>query len=669
MIVLGLSGGFDLLQTDILALNRFAHHDSACALVMNGTVMAAIEEERLNRLKHTNKFPSKAIRACLEQSGLALADVDTVAYNFTQQAVERRIQELSTPLERRCWDAFGLMQYLFARELGWALPRNKLRFVDHHTAHAVSAFALSGFDASLVITLDGYGDGLSGAVFTGTADTTLQRLAAIPESQSLGIYYLRVIAYLGYTLFDEYKVMGLAPYGDPNVYRTLFAAFYSLLPSGRYTLHMDKISSLLTLGPPRRKGEPFTQVHKDIAAALQASLEDIAFHILRECVANTGQTRLCLAGGVVHNCSLTGKLLRSGLFEQIFVQPASHDAGGALGAALDTTWNAVSHRRSVKPLDHVYWGSDIGNATQIEKTLARWQSLLHFSPAPDIASATAELLAAGNVVGWVQGRSEFGPRALGNRSILADPRPESNKDRINAMVKKRESYRPFAPAVLAEEAGGYFEIPTGVEPYCFMTATALVREDKRSLLGATTHVDGTARIQVVTREANSRFWELLHAFKARTGVPVLLNTSFNNNAEPIVDSVEDAVVCFLTTNLDALIVGDFIVRKKALAWDDYLSLKPVLPPYVELRDRVRPASDGSIQHDLSLTSRVDEDFSVEVSERVYAILCAANGKRRLGDLCRELLDADKQAYSTIVDQCLDLWARRLLTLEPSEPLH
>ena len=663
MVVMGLSGGFDLSHTDVLRLNRYAHHDSACALIVDGTVAAAIEEERLNRLKHTNKFPSNAIRACLEQCNLTLADVDMVAYSFSDKAVERRIQDLTTPLERRCWNAFGLFQYLFEREFNWELSRSQLRFVDHHRAHAVSAFSLSGLCTALVVTLDGYGDGLSGTISTG-ADSSLHSLATFPQSQSLGIFYLRVIQYLGYTLFDEYKVMGLAPHGDPCVYQSLFSSFYSLLPNGRYLLHMNELGSLLHLGTPRRKGEPFAQVHKDVAAALQAAVENIAIHVLRDYAARTDERRLCLAGGVAHNCSLAGKLLRSGLFDRLFVQPAAHDAGAALGAALDVACAPPSCRRPIKRLEHVYLGDDVGNTQQIETALKRWEAFVEVSTAPEIADTTAELLANGLAVGWVQGRSEFGPRALGNRSILADPRPVANRDRINAIVKKRESYRPFAPAVLAEDAEAYFEIATNTDDYRFMTATAIVREDKRSLLGATTHVDGTARIQVVTRETNDRFWKLLHAFKARTGVPVLLNTSFNNNAEPIVDSVGDAIVCFLTTDLDVLVVGDCIVQKNVLAWEDYLQLVPVLPRYAEIRECTRTGSDGGISHELSLGRRGDEESSMAVSAPLYEILRSADGKRRLGDLCRELKDSSRQAQSSIVNECRSLWACRLLQLEP-----
>src|SRR5262249_1296171 len=282
-------------------------------------------------------------------------------------------------------------------------------------------------------------------------------------------------------------------------------------------------------------------------ASLQETLEDIAFHTIRYYRQVTGQKRLCLAGGVAHNCTLNGKLLYSGLFDDVFIQPAAHDAGCALGSAMHAYLQAKGSLSRPR-LDHVFWGSDAGADDEIESTLSRWTELVEFEKVDNVAERAAQLLAGGSVIGWVQGRSEFGPRALGNRSILADPRPAENKRVINAMVKKREGYRPFAPSVPEEDAADIF-VPPPMKTAPFMIFVVDVREHQRALLGAVTHVNGSARVQTVSRSTNARYHRLLAEFKALTGVPVLLNTSFNNNAEPIVDSVEDAVVCYLTTGL------------------------------------------------------------------------------------------------------------------------
>jgi carbamoyltransferase len=353
---------------------------------------------------------------------------------------------------------------------------------------------------------------------------------AFPQSKSLGVLYLEAIKYIGYASFDEYKVMGLAPYGDPERFLGLLRTSYALLPDGKYDLALDRIDATLKPAVERRaKGAPITQAHMDLAAGLQSALEEIVLHVLRHHQRASGHRRLCLAGGVAHNCTMNGKIARSGMFEEIFVQPAAHDAGCALGAAL-----AVSVPDGAAPrprrLSSVYWGRDVGDDRAIRAELDRWSPWLTVERSADVARTAASLIAGGAVIGWVQGRSEFGPRALGHRSILADPRPAENKDRINRMVKKREAYRPFAPSVLEERAHEFFVLPQAASTLGFMVIVLEVREDRRELLGAITHVDGTARVQTVSRAASPRYWDVIHAFGELTGVPVLLNTSFNNNA-------------------------------------------------------------------------------------------------------------------------------------------
>jgi carbamoyltransferase len=393
-------------------------------------------------------------------------------------------------------------------------------------------------------------------------------------------------------------------------------------------------------------------------------LEEIVFHVVRHYRQLTRQKNLCLAGGVAHNCTLNGKLLRSGLFENIFVQPAAHDAGAALGAALYAYYQEKPKAKKLPQIEHVYWGTDIGGSQSILSQLTKWKDFVSIKKSEDICRETAELLASGNVVGWVQGRSEFGPRALGNRSILADPRPPENKDRINQMVKKREAYRPFAPSVLEEDVDEYFCVPAGQKALPFMIFIVDVKGDKCAALGAVTHVDGTARVQTVSKATNEIFWRLIDAFKAITGVPVLLNTSFNNNVEPIVDSVEDAIVCYLTTKLDYLIAGDYLVTRKELCWQDYLLLRPSLAPHATLHQTKKPNSCGTHSTQRFIQNTIDPQFQQSISPEVYSVLYSADGERRLKDIMAELGEADDRKVQAVILEVIDIWAQRHIVLRP-----
>lgn len=666
MLILGFSGGLNQAHEAPPDLRRAFMHDGAAVLVEDGQVVAAVEEERLNRIKHSSKFPSRAIRYCLESRGIRLQDVDRIAYYATEKYCNELLSRLfvSQPDFKKFVDARTLVRQLLEREFRYAVAPDKVSFVRHHMAHAVSAFAMSGFEESLVLAIDGSGDHLSGFVGLGSGNT-VSELVTFPQSKSLGLFYLDIIAFVGYSNFDEYKVMGLAPYGDPSTYRPLLKTFYTLLPEGNYELHFDRIPSLFGRIDVRKKGEPFTQAHKDLSAALQEALEDITLHILRYHREKTGLRKLCISGGVAHNCTMNGKVLYSGLFDDLFVQPAAHDAGTALGAALHAYYEAVPAAKCQRMTD-VYWGPELGEDKHITEELAAWTPFISYERSPDVARQTAELIANGAVVGWVQGRSEFGPRALGNRSIVADPRPSSHKDLINRMVKKREGYRPFAPSALEEDAREFFDLPAGVQRLPYMIFVVNVREDKRAVLGATTHVDGTARLQTVSKADNPRYWSLINAFKTITGVPVLLNTSFNNNVEPIVDSVRDSVVCFLTTEVNYLVVDNYIVQKKQPTLEDQLSLTVALPPYTKLyqihghveRDRIETVSEAR--------NTFDVHFRHRISERMYALLVHANGKRTVGELLREGRVDEPAAQQPLVQELMDLWARRIVELVPAD---
>jgi carbamoyltransferase len=670
MIVLGVHGGYKAEQeTDLLG---HALHDGAAVVVRDGEVLAAIEEERLNRIKHSNCIPARSVRRVLELSGLTLDEVDRIAVNATKKTLEQidqknYIRDVQSSLPPPGKTGISLLfEELFGKDYS-----SRFRYCHHHIAHAWSAYGPSGFDRSLIYSVDGDGDNSSGMVITAEG-SSLKVLRDFSISQSLGQLYLSLIRVVGYGRFDEYKVMGLAPYGDPAVYDEVFRRGYRLLPEGNYSVQPPaawflEFADAGLVQQTRRRGEPFTQAHKDFAAALQSTLERIAFHVLEYYQKKTGLRRLCMAGGVAHNCTLNGKLLSSGLFDEVWVQPAAHDAGGALGAAWWTLYTEQPPKRR-PALEHVFLGSPVEDTNSVRRMLADWGKIIEVEECNDFTRFAAEEMAGGAVIGWVQGRSEFGPRALGNRSILADPRPAENKQRINAMVKKREGYRPFAPSVLEEKAGDYFQLPAGQKRFPYMVFILPVLEEARALLGAITHVDGTARLQTVSRETNPLYWNLISEFEKLTGVPMLLNTSFNNNAEPIVDSVHDAVACFLTTGLDLLVVDKFIVRKNgALAPAALGHLSPSLIPSRKLTAQQQPTDeDGERETKYWVEPTKSRDFQkgpIQISKHAFDMLRLADGLSTLDGLSRRLgyAEADRAAA---LEELYDLWCARVIALSP-----
>jgi carbamoyltransferase len=662
MLCLGFSGGLNRVHENPFQLPRALTHDGAAALVDDGEIVAAIEEERLNRIKHSNKFPQYAMRFCLERGGATISDVDRLAFYATEEYCNTLLarMHLTIPEMTQLPDARSLICHLLQQEFDHTIDPARIVFTRHHMAHGASAAAVSGFDRSLMLAIDGYGDFISGLVAT-TEGGTLTEITTFPQSKSLGLMYLDVIQFLGYKQFDEYKVMGLAPYGDPAVFRDVLRQVYALRPDGEYDLDLDRIvPTLLGAVEVRKPGQPITQQHKDLAAALQEALENIVLHVLTHHRHTTGLDKLSMAGGVALNCTMNGKIAKSGLFREMFVQPAAHDAGCALGAAL-----LVSHAEGKpaprRPLRHVYWGTDIGAEDAVRAELDSWHGFLTFDRSSDVTGQTAALLASGSVVGWVQGRSEFGPRALGNRSILADPRPAENRERVNKMVKKRESYRPFAPSVLEEHGRDYFELPEGTDSYPFMITVFDVKEDKRDLLPAVTHVDGSARPQTVSRQTNPRYWELIKAFQHLTGVPVLLNTSFNNNVEPIVDSVQDAVVSFLTTELDWLVVGDFLVRKGEPRLADWLALRVSLPAHIRLQQTKGHVGPAEVAVVSELRTTYDARFGFGVSARLAELLMRLRGEQSLSELFEP---EPVEGQEILLKELEQAWAMRLVRLRP-----
>ncbi|HEX2979875.1 MAG TPA: carbamoyltransferase C-terminal domain-containing protein [Anaerolineaceae bacterium] len=564
-----------------------AYHDSAACLVKDGWVIAAAEEERFTRKKHgkrpipfsTYELPFFAIDYCLREAGVHLSQVDHIAYSFDpyqllgQHGTEERI---SLPLEpsanptpaewESAWDPLFLSSIVNApRHLVGGFPHHiqqrfsgtslngspRWHFIDHHQSHAASAFLPSPFSEAAILTLDGRGENATTTYSYGSG-TKIERIGQVNMPHSLGILYERVTEHLGFLhSADEYKVMALASFGKP-VYHKIFQEIIQVGENGVYNI--QPIDLIEQFGPARRKGEAFEDRHCDLAASLQVILEDTVLELLKWLHAVTGSDNLTMAGGVALNCVMNARLRDRGPFKNIWIQPAAGDAGTALGAAMlvDSTQRPDAER--VYCMDHAFLGPQYSEQ-EIEEFLL-W-SKLPYRRLDDVPRQTAELLTQDKIIGWFQGRLEFGPRALGARSILASPVKADMQERLND-IKDREDFRPVAPVVLEEEAAHWF-VNGSSSP--FMLFVYDVQPDRAEQIPAVRHVDGTARIQTINREQNPPYYDLLKAFYEKTGVPVLVNTSFNTRGEPIVCTPRDAVECFWTSPLDALVIGPFLLGK------------------------------------------------------------------------------------------------------------
>jgi predicted NodU family carbamoyl transferase len=669
VLVLGLSGGFSGQNNDLMSdVIGSYFHDAAACLIRDGELLAAVEEERFDRVKKTTKFPVNAIHACIDTAGVSPAEIDAVGYFATELPTDIFLKAVSIENpEVPIHTSRELLNARLQEALGFDLPGDRLVYAPHHICHAMPCLVRSGMEEALVVVMDGFAEGHSISIFHGSNGryrgerSQLESLAIYDWGKSLGAYYLDNIGLLGYGLGDEYKVMGLAPYGNPETYHHIFDGIHTLKEKGDFDLLMGHWPFLLDGFTPRRKGQDFTQQHMDFAAGLQQSLEKIVMHVLGYWAGHTGLSSLCFVGGVAQNSSLNGLILRSGLFKEVFIHPASHDGGTAEGAALATALQLGAPPFARPRLRRASTGPGLGTVAEIEKELAAWGDLIEYERPADIVGRAADLLVGGAVLGWAHGRSEYGPRALGNRSILADARPGENKERINSMVKKREAYRPFAPVVTAEAAAEYFDIPPTAANYDFMSFVVPVREEKRAELGAVTHVDGTARVQVLDPASNERFYQLVHRFGELTGVPVLLNTSFNNNAEPIVQTLHDAVTCFLTTELDLLVIEDFLIRRRpgrSLAFD---ALVLQLRPIAQLAKRVSNPSAGSQDVVYEITLQHASGPRTEISAETFALLEASDGMRTL----ESLADAAGGLSDEGRRELYRLWQSRYLVLRPA----
>jgi len=581
-------------MTYILGLNAY-HGDASACILLNGELIAAVEEERYRRIKHWAGFPSKAIEYCLREAGVSFSEVDHVAINRDPKA--NLLKKFGFTLKQR--PELNLLISRLKNARDWSsledeivkkFPRDtvkaKFHYVEHHLAHLGSAHLVSPFKESVVVSVDGFGDFASAAWGVGR-DRIIEVADKIYFPHSLGIFYQALTQYIGFPHYgDEYKVMGLAPYGEPK-FMPEMRRIVILQEGGTFQLateyfrhHREKVeyewdgcspkvgklySDALEelFGPARRADEPLTQRHMDIARSIQAMYEEAFFYLLNSLHHRYGIDNLSLAGGCAMNSVANGKVTRMTPFNKVYVQSAAGDAGGAIGAAFVVHYETSKLERSFV-MDHAYWGPQYTNKElhfHIDKLRIELEkqgcSIVQLDDEDELCEKSARAIADGQVVGWFQGRMEWGPRSLGNRSILCDPRRADMKDILNLKIKRRESFRPFAPSILREKVVEWFEIDDDVP---FMMKVFPFKEEVRTQVPAVTHADGSGRLQTVYKETNPRYYHLITVFERLTGVPIVLNTSFNEN-EPVVCRPEEALDCFLRTKMDVLVLGNYFISR------------------------------------------------------------------------------------------------------------
>ncbi len=581
---------------NILGINAY-HGNASAAIVCEGRLVAAVEEERFNRVKYAAGFPAQAIRYCLQEAGLTLAEIDHVAVprNPYARLATKIFYALRMPSFARARAKVLVRFQAIPEALAQAfdIDPKKLRAqfhrIEHHHAHLASSFYCSPFERAALLSADGLGD-FASTMWGAGSGSRMKIEGAIAFPHSLGLFYSAVTQYLGFLKFgDEYKVMGLAAYGQPDqldLFRDI-VRFQNGSAGNGFKLGLDYFSHHRTgpemswaeadktptlgklfsegmekrLGPARAADQALEQRHRNLAASLQARLEEVYLGMLKKLAERTGLKAVCLAGGVAFNCVANGKIFDATPFKEVYVHPAAGDGGLSVGAAF-FIWHQILGRPRSFVMDHAYWGpqysrEEIRRAVDSNALAQKGCTIAEFR-GEELMKRAAEIIADGKTLGWFQGRAEWGPRALGNRSIVADPRRPEMKNILNRRIKHREIFRPFAPSILAEAASEYFEKS---HPSPFMTLAYPVRPEKRDKIPAPTHVDGTGRLQTVTREANPLYHALISAFRDLTGVPVVLNTSFNDN-EPIVCRPEEALDCFQRTQMDALVLGDFLITRQ-----------------------------------------------------------------------------------------------------------
>lgn len=576
----------------ILGINAY-HGDSSACLLKDGKIISAIEEERIRRIKHWAGFPSESIKFCLKDAGISISEVDyiTIGRNPSAHLGKKIVSSLKKLTNFQfIKDRVANIKKVtsFKSEIAAGLGVNEsdiraeIKHIEHHRSHLASAFFVSPFEESAILSIDGFGDFSSTMIAIGKGNK-IEVLDSVTYPHSLGIFYTAFTQFLGFPWYgDEYKVMGLAPYGEPK-YIDKLKDIVKLKENGLFELdesyfihstegvamtwdngapfigriYSDKL--IKTFGQPRSKDEPLTQYHKDLAASVQKHCENVIFHILNHLQKRTGLKNICIAGGVAQNSVANGKVLQVSNFEKIYIPSAGYDAGTAIGSALWLYHQVLDNKREYFVRD-AYFGAHYTD-DEIEQVVKEaGVKYTRYNNDEETIEQTAKLLANGSVVGWFQGKTEFGPRALGNRSVLVHPGRQDAKDLINSKIKRRESFRPFAPSILREYVSEYFEQEDDV---FFMEKVFQIRKEKRAGLPAVTHVDGSGRLQTVHKDISPKYYALIDKFREKTGLPILLNTSFNEN-EPIVNHPKEALDCFLRTEMDVLVMGNIMVIRRDL---------------------------------------------------------------------------------------------------------
>jgi carbamoyltransferase len=565
-----------IMPTHVLGLSCF-YHDAAAALLRDGQIVAACQEERLSRKKHDAGFPTRAVKYVLKEAGISPEQLDAVGFYDKPLLKFERMLSTYVATFPRSFNSFRKAMPVWIKEKLWvpALIRKELRpykgpilFAEHHMSHAASCFLVSPYSEAAILTVDGVGEWATASFAVGRG-TDIEIFKEIRFPHSLGLLYSAFTYYLGFKVNSaEYKVMGLAPYGRPVHFERIMSDMIQLNEDGSFKLNMKYFSYDYGLtmtngrfdeffgGPPRKPETWMTEREFDIAASVQKVCEEVVLRMTRYIHKETGLGNLCMAGGVALNCVANGRVIRETPFKNLFVQPAAGDAGGAVGVA-HYLYNTIEKQPRGRAWSHAYLGPAYNDA-EIREYLDSAGAKYRLLSDAELVQSTARLLSQGNVIGWFQGRMEFGPRALGGRSILADPRDPKMRDTLNMKIKFREGFRPFAPSVLADKASDWFEIDCD-SPY--MLLVAQVREGKR-VIPSVTHVDNSARLQTVTREESPLYYALIEEFERITGVPVIINTSFNVRGEPIVCTPHDAYLCFMRTNMDQLVLGHHLLEKK-----------------------------------------------------------------------------------------------------------
>lgn len=573
---------------NIIGISAF-YHDSACCVLQDGKLTFAIQEERLSRIKNDSSIPKMAYKWCLEQANLSPSDIDCIAYyEDPTKKFARQLWSGNKKINKYNLDLFHpkKVEYAIREQLGY---EGKIIFIDHHLSHAASSYFFSGFKDAGIFTVDGVGEWATTTYGSGV-DKKIDLFEEVHFPHSFGLLYSTITSYVGFEVNEgEYKVMGLAPYGQP-VYKDKIEQLIELKEKGQYALNLeyfdflegnrmysDKLVDLFGR-PARNRDAELDHFYIDVAKSLQVVLEESLISKVNYLHSVVESDNLCMAGGVALNCVANGKILKHSKFKNMFVQPAANDSGAALGAACQAYVELTGQKPSQGRLEHVYLGPSYHNkeVAQVAKNVGL-PSLDYAHDEQTLINEVADRLAQGKVIGWFQGGLEFGPRALGNRSILADPRDADMRDRINSMVKKREGFRPFAPAVTEERYKDFFDLDH-ISP--FMLETCQVKSNMN--MPAITHEDGSARVQTVSETSNPKFHKLLKKFEELTDYPILLNTSFNVKGEPIVCTPEDAILCFINTKIDCLVVGDFLFDRDEQSID---TLKVLLGNFETVRKR------------------------------------------------------------------------------------